>query len=545
VGAEHYCEAWHGWHCAAVPIVDIVTSDALGVIDISGFSRNAHPHTLQLAVALASSVREMLTAREMEHRVAVLTRFAQLSGRYVNDALVAVDRHGHVLHASDAAPAGLRPGTDTPRALRSAIADHVEAMRLHGHVGDSTEVFLALDQDIGVSALSFPVFDRQRVVGACLLLRSGATARERGGSSSSPFGVPAASGTGRHPVASEPVRASSRSLVHTAASAEARADGRGESRYALRDIVGTSARMTEAVRLANAAAGNSLPVFISGESGTGKEVFAQSIHAASTRRSRPFIAVNCAALPRELIEAELFGYVGGAFTGARREGSPGKFRAAEGGTIFLDEISEMPYSAQAALLRVLQEQEISAVGSSAVRPINVRVIAATNRDVVDAVRTGLLRPDLYYRLNVLTIELPALRERRADIPALATHLLAQAASELGRPSLAFADGMIEHLAQRDWPGNVRELKNYVRRMASLSPDDLITLDLDAMPVRTSLTTDGGAGTLDDAERARTVAAMQTARSMHDAAQKLGINRSTLYRRLERYGLKAERLLRAQ
>lgn len=548
VGAEHYCEAWHGWHCAAVPVIDTVTSAALGVIDISGFSRNAHPHTLQLAVALASSVREMLTARDMAHRVAVLTRFAQLSSRYAQDALVAVDRHGHVLHATDAAPAGLRPGTDTPQALRNAIAEHVESLRIHGHVGESTEVFLALDQDIGVSAMSFPVFDPDHVVGTCLLLRSGAALRDTSPSARvGPTRTQSPAVITRDALRDTPreTRTNRRTDERTGERIDARTDERGDRRYALRDIVGTSSRMTEAVRLASAAAGNALPVFISGESGTGKEVFAQAIHAASARRSRPFIAVNCAALPRELIEAELFGYVGGAFTGARREGSPGKFRAAEGGTIFLDEISEMPYSAQAALLRVLQEQEISAVGSSEVRPINVRVIAATNRDAVEAVRAGHLRPDLYYRLNVLTIELPSLRERRTDIPALAAHLLAQAASELGRPSLAFADGMVEHLAQRDWPGNVRELKNYVRRMASLSPDNLITLDLDAMPVRASLTTDGAAGTLDDVERTRTVAAMQTARSMQDAAHKLGINRSTLYRRLERYGLKAERLLRTQ
>jgi transcriptional regulator with PAS, ATPase and Fis domain len=309
--------------------------------------------------------------------------------------------------------------------------------------------------------------------------------------------------------------------------------------------------MTEAVRLASAAANNLLPVFLVGESGTGKEVFAQTIHDAGPRRAKPFVAVNCAALPRELIEAELFGYVGGAFTGARREGSQGKFRAADGGTIFLDEISEMPYGAQAALLRVLQEQEVSAVGSNDVRPIDVRVIAATNRDVADAVRNGQLRADLYYRLNVLTIELPALRERREDIPTLARHLLAHAAIELGRPSLHFADGVVDVLAQQPWPGNVRELKNLVRRIASLAPGDLVTQDLlpvamrAATPAALAARDDGAPVRDDDGERARTLEAMTSARSMHDAARRLGVNRSTLYRRLERYGLKAERLLRAQ
>jgi sigma-54 dependent transcriptional regulator, acetoin dehydrogenase operon transcriptional activator AcoR len=532
VGAEHFCEAWHGWHCAAVPVADVSSNDLLGVIDISGFSRNAHPHTLQLAMALASSVREMLTAREMERRCAVLLRFAQLSARYAQDPLVAVDRQGLVLHATDSAPGGLRPGTEMPRVLRHAIAEHVRAFEAHSHGSSTTEVFLSLGQDIGLAALSFPVFDRGQIAGACLLLRGGATLADLAPmvSATNPsLHLPTAR-VGRSAVASTPV-ATPRVAVR-------------ETRYSLRDIVGTSPRMTEAVRLASAAAGNALPVFIVGESGTGKEVFAQTIHEAGPRRSRPFIAVNCAALPRELIEAELFGYVGGAFTGARREGSPGKFRAAEGGTIFLDEISEMPYGAQAALLRVLQEQEVSAVGSSEVRAINVRVIAATNRDVVEAVRSGQLRADLYYRLNVLSIELPPLRERAEDIPALAQHLLAQAATEVGRPALYFADGIPEQLARYPWPGNVRELKNLVRRVASLAPTDRIGLE--SLPASlTGHVAPMARAVESDDERSKTVDAMTSARTMQEAAMRLGINRSTLYRRLERFGLKAERLLRAQ
>ncbi|MCC6242072.1 MAG: sigma-54-dependent Fis family transcriptional regulator [Gemmatimonadaceae bacterium] len=540
VGAEHYCEAWHTWHCAAVPVLDVVGSQALGVIDISGFSRSAHPHTLQLAIALASSVREMLTAREMERRVAVLTRFAQLSGRYAQDSLIAVDRHGVVLAATDAAPAGLRPGTNTPRALREAIAQHVDTLYDHGYVGESTEVFLSLDHDIGISAMSFPIAEAGRVVGTCLLLRSGAMRRELG----QHLDASPSSATARaHPLRQPQLPSREAPRVTKTVTRD--------TRYRLRDIVGTSPRMTEAMRLASAAAATDLPVFIHGESGTGKEVFAQAIHDASARRSRPFIAVNCAALPRELIEAELFGYVGGAFTGARRDGSPGKFRAAQGGTIFLDEVSEMPYSAQAALLRVLQEQEVSSVGSSEAHAIDVRVIAATNRDVADAVRSGQLRADLYYRLNVLSIGLPSLRDRRDDIPVLAQHFLSLAATELGRPGLSFDDGVVERLSARPWPGNVRELKNVLRRIASLAPTSLITSDLlsfadeDAVAIASASRADPSTNApVDASERALTLHAVSVSRSMLAAARRLGINRSTLYRRLERYGIKPERMLSA-
>lgn len=541
VGAEHYCEAWHGWHCAAVPIADTVTHELLGVVDISGFSRNAHPHTLQLAVSLASSVHEMLGAREIEHRYAVLQRYLQMSVRYASDALIAVDRHGRVLHATAAVPAGMRPGTEMPHALQRAIAEHVRACSALGLAGECTEVFLALDRDIGLSAMSYPVFDGARAVGACILFPMGTAVGDARALTTARSATMRPADT-RHALAGGRAR-------NTPAVAPARvAPVARAGHYALADIIGNSAPLAEAMRIARAAARNTLPVLLVGESGTGKEVFAQAIHSASARAEQPFIAVNCAALPRDLIESELFGYVGGAFTGARREGSPGKFRAAQGGTIFLDEISEMSHAAQASLLRVLQEQEVSSVGSSETEPLNVRVIAATNRNIAEAVDAGQLRADLYYRLNVLAIELSPLRERAGDIPLLAEQLLAMAAVELDRPALRFGAGVVDVLMQHDWPGNVRELKNTVRRMAALAVSD--TVGADALPSTLRSVTQGdvrptsssGDAVAHDDERTRTIAAMSDARSMRDAAAKLGINRSTLYRRLERYGLAAHRKL---
>ena len=532
IGAEHFCEAWHQWHCAAVPVRDRATGELLGVIDVSGFREYAHPHTLQLAVALAASVEQMLTAREAERRYAVLHRLAQLTASYGGDALVAVDRAGRVLYATPATPAGLRPDTAPPESLRAAIAAHVRSLDA---AGGTREVMLDIHEDVGITAVSHPVLDGRTPVGSCLLLTGGAGVRSR----------PAA-----------------RAALAPAATAAAPRSA-PPARYSFVDIVGDSPRLAEASRVAMAAAANMLPVLILGESGTGKEVFAQAIHRASARSDRPFVAVNCAALPRELVESELFGYVGGAFSGARRDGSPGKFLAAQGGTIFLDEIGELPPSAQAALLRVLQEGEITAVGAARSRPIDVRVIAATNRELSAALVSGQVRGDLYYRLNVLPIELPPLRERLADVPRLAEHFLTAAADEVGRPRPTFGPGVLEAFGAYDWPGNIRELKNLLRRLVALAPGPRILVgDLPAAIVgvgrgggmlagatRLALpaaapASAGAPPPEPDAERARTVAALESAATMVEAALRLGVTRSTLYRRLARYGLQPQRLVRA-
>ncbi|MES2521237.1 MAG: sigma 54-interacting transcriptional regulator [Gemmatimonadota bacterium] len=569
VGAEHFCQSWHDWHCAAVPLVDTLSGDVLGVVDISGFRSRAHPHTLELAKALVSSVQQMLVNRETERRYTLLHRFTELAVQYGQDAVIAVDRRGMVLHATPSTPAGLRPGTVTPQALRDSIAAHVQGVVAPGGARGSQQgarrdllsedVFLSLREDIGVTAVSYPVHDGKAVVGACLLLRGAASTRNtrntRGAERQSdlPGNARAVTTTGEQRAAMW-ARTPATDRRTPAVGVRPAVTG---TRYSFDDIIGGHARLESALEIASVAALNALPVLISGESGTGKEVFAQAIHRASDRQGQPFIAVNCAALPGELVEAELFGYVEGAFTGARREGSEGRFLAAHGGTIFLDEISELPPSAQASLLRVLQEQEVTAVGSSTSRAIDVRVIAATNRDVKQAVESGALRRDLYYRLNVLELALPPLRERLADVPALATHFLAAAAVEVGRPALTFAPAVLDALSRQDWPGNVRELRNVVRRMASMCVGTCITIGqlptelLGSIrpsvhaPVGTSAVATAGAAQSGEKDllRAHTLETLATSLSMSEAASRLGVNRSTLYRRLERYGVHPERSLR--
>jgi sigma-54 dependent transcriptional regulator, acetoin dehydrogenase operon transcriptional activator AcoR len=509
IGAEHYCEAWQPWHCAAAPIHDPLTGQVAGVVDLSGPAEKATPHALHLALALALAAEQALAARELEHRCRLLRAFSECSGRYPGEVVIVADRTGRVLAASSAAPPDFHPDRDTPASIRQAIASLIEDAADQAP-RSAREILVHED----ASAVVYPVFHGTSRIGGCLLLR-----REP---------------RGRAPVSGP----------------------RRPTRYSFLDLLGESTALAEACRIAGAAAANSLPVLILGESGVGKELFAQSIHSASERRDRPFIAVNCGALAAELVESELFGYVGGAFSGARRDGSPGKFEAAEGGTIFLDEVGELPGPAQTALLRVLQEGEITRVGGNESKRVNVRVIAATNRDLQAALAKGTVRQDLYYRLNVLTLELPPLRERREDIPLLARRFLETSAAAMHKRGLELGDDVIAALRAYDWPGNVRELQNVIARLVALGSTSRITLaDLPASMREPDGAHSATANGLDTSsripntalsastgeERAQLLALIRSSPTMGAAAASLGITRSTLYRRLERCGLQPKRV----
>ena len=251
-------------------------------------------------------------------------------------------------------------------------------------------------------------------------------------------------------------------------------DSLHRAKYRFDHIVGTSRKLQEVVHVARKAADSNLPVLITGESGTGKELFAHSLHNESTRAHRPFIPVNCAAIPSSLLESELFGYEEGSFTNAKRGGKTGLFEIAHGGTIFLDEIAELPYDLQAKLLRVLQERSIRKLGEVRERDIDVRVIAATNRDLRQLVEKNRFREDLYYRLHVLSIHIPSLRERREDIPELVSAFLT-ASTDRGGPAWTIDEEAMRALQQYHWPGNIRELKNTVDYAVCMAEGNAIRL----------------------------------------------------------------------
>ncbi|GAV24932.1 sigma-54-dependent Fis family transcriptional regulator [Carboxydothermus islandicus] len=303
--------------------------------------------------------------------------------------------------------------------------------------------------------------------------------------------------------------------------------------------VGSSTKSKQVLEIVAKAAAVNLSVLLQGESGTGKEVIARYIHQLSERRDGPFIALNCAALPPNLIESELFGYVEGAFTGAKKGGQPGKFELANGGTIFLDEISDMPLNVQAALLRVLQEREVCRIGDNKVRKIDVRVIAATQRDLQQLVNNGLFRLDLYYRLKVITINLPPLRERKEDLYELVPYFVYKACQSMGKPLLSVDQEIYSYFLAYHWPGNVRELENCIYSMVALATGPQLTvadLPLELRQKLESVQADSGSLLEQKTKLAILEALKQTNGKIAPAARLLGMGRTTLYRKLKKYDL---------
>ena len=310
-----------------------------------------------------------------------------------------------------------------------------------------------------------------------------------------------------------------------------------------KQIAGNNPEFNQLLKLAARVAATTASVFIGGESGVGKEVLANAIHYSSPRADKPFVALNCAAIPESLMESELFGYEKGAFTGAKSEGRKGKFEQANGGTIFLDEIGDMDLKMQVKLLRVLQEKEFERVGGS--RPIKVdfRLISATNKNLPVMIEAGEFREDLYYRINIIPLTIPPLRERREDIPMLAEKFMAAMNQKYDREGILSID-LLDKLSSYDWPGNIRELKNVIEQIAILCPDTVVTADYlpPQFTLQKTAASKSGAGSLkamrDQTEREMIIETLrETGNNKTQAMKKLGISRRSFYQKLEKYGLK--------
>jgi len=478
-GWEHYVHDNNFLACWAAPIQNSVGTP-LGVLDISGESNPDRQKILTIAMMGASMIEKNLRLFELQDQLKFYQEGVKLATLLLQQGFIAIDRHGII---TDINPLGA--------ALLGRKAEHIVG-QLAAEVFSTPKGWMLNGQSLDLrikdsggkeiaSHLKRVINDAGESLGAVGTLQTAKV-------------TPALSTT---------------------------------------LWIGQSQLSQRTLARASKVASTHSSVLIHGESGTGKEIIARTIHQLSPRCEGPFVALNCASLPAPLIESELFGYVEGAFTGARRGGKPGKFELAHKGTIFLDEIGDMPLNVQVALLRVLQEKEVSRIGDTKALKIDVRVLAATHKDLSDLVSSEQFRLDLYYRLKVVTLELPPLRDRPEDIRDLVPYFIRKACESFSSPILGIQEEVYDHLVTHLWPGNVRELENCIESMVALAEGPVLTVDdLPDEFRRSDLKAEPEPLLEQQTKQAILYALTQTKGKIAPAAKLLGIGRNTLYRKIK-------------
>ncbi len=496
--AEHFCAGIKSWTCAGAPIRDPFDSSIIGVVDLSGHPDIFRPHNIGLVVAAAQEIEKALAEQRNEERARLLEAFISSATDYRrSDGLLIVDHRGRPVYCHNVAESTLH-------AFRADTTDETAERRLErflaGRAGGD-ELPAALRR-CHVSSLKA----ENGICGAALVFP------ERVPRPATPAGGIPAGVEGSAP-----------------------------------QIIGESPALHHAVEIARrvAATPGVTSVLIEGETGVGKELFARLIHEGSQRTpGSPFITLNCGGITRELFGSELFGHMPGAFTGASREGKPGVFELAHGGTLCLDEIGEMPMEIQPFLLRVLEERVVRRLGDSRMRPVEVRLIASTNRDLRREVEAGRFRRDLFYRISTVTIEVPPLRARGDDALLLVAHFNNRIAARLRAAPLVFDAQALEALRAHPWPGNVRQLRNLMEKLHILRHDgrvrhaDLPAEFHDAPPRERMPEAMAAAPSIEEAERLAICNMLRAeGGNLSRAAQRLGISRPTLYRKLDQFGIR--------
>ncbi|MFT4080561.1 sigma-54-dependent Fis family transcriptional regulator [Rhodomicrobium sp.] len=503
-GAEHFCEDVQRWSCAAAPVHHPLDGELLGAVDISGPVATFNPQSLALAAAIGREIEATLEkAAKLDHEI-LLRHLLSKRSTWLSEDILVIDRRGHLVHSTETAMRKIDTASpdDLPHVLRRIIGSA------------SAEAWERNCRDRFPNAGLEIVKDDGEVAG-CLIVLLGKRS------------IPASPAVARAP--------------------RAAAD-------AFDEIAGESAVMRDIRERARKLAANPLPVLIEGETGVGKELFARAIKAASACASGPFVPVNCGGMARDLIASELFGYVKGAFTGADGNGRPGKIEKADGGILCLDEIGEMPMDLQSYLLRVLEDGIVYRVGDHEGRPVSIRLVSMTNRDLMEEVGAGRFRRDLFYRIAAARLRIPPLRERGDDVLVLAERFAARTAARLGRPSPSFSDDALMLLRLYGWPGNVRELRNVIDAVLALCETDKIDVEHLPPEMRLCDKASRAAGAEPEAA-AKPLTVLPSRRGMKtpereailaeveacggnltEAARRLGIARSTLYVRLAKYGV---------
>ncbi|NPV27533.1 MAG: sigma 54-interacting transcriptional regulator [Firmicutes bacterium] len=517
-GYEHYSLCAFNTTCSAAPICD-PNGKIIGVLDLTGPFDRASNHTLGMVVAAVNAIENQIVLQRAFDASELANLHKTIIMESMSDGVLVVDKNGYVTHLNRAASQLLR--LDPSKSIGCNLAS------LFGSKDNKNDYFMDLlrrgvninDETVTINVGSEKV--KCNISCRPLVLSNGTS-------------------NGAVAILRENKRITR--LVTRTIGAHAK--------MCFDHIVGKNTALVQAIQLGKAAAMSPSNVLLLGESGTGKDLFAQAIHNASARRAQPFVAINCAAIPRELIASELFGYEEGAFTGARKGGNPGKFELADQGTIFLDEIGEMPLDLQASLLRVLEERAIVRLGGKETIPVNVRVIAATNKNLRREIEKGNFRSDLYYRLNVIMIEIPPLRARKDDLELLSMYFLRKINERLGRQVEEIKPEVMEIFQRYDWPGNIRELQNVIERAVHVTVGTAITLNDIPMEIvevggkfnavnqdsMSSIST-SGRQLVRHMEEQLIRSYLQKFGSKARVARELGMARSSLYRKLEEYGIK--------
>ena len=498
VGPEHYGRLHHNWTCSAAPIHG-ASGEVIGCLDLSGDVHSAHLHTLGLVVAAAFSIETMLIRLQS-------TRLMREALNGSEGSVVLLDDEFHPIWINKAAEKflGLSINELENADFREMLPDvdwgQLQQWNQKGQYITNDTRLTTGKCIYDCSAVITPTLDANRRTFTVNLKQQ----------------------------------------EHLIASVNKVSGNRAN--YTFSSIYAQDPQMKKVVQLAQKYAHYDGAVLIEGESGTGKELFAQAIHNESSRAKGPFVAVNCASLPRDLIESELFGYEKGAFTGALREGNPGKFELANHGTLFLDEIGEMPLEFQAKLLRAVESLRIRRLGGTQERKLDLRVIAATNRNLRHEAEQGRFRQDLYYRLNVLKLDIPPLRERPLDIGFCAKAFLERFNQKYPEQRKEMSPDYLDALQQYDWPGNVRALQNSMERTFYACNTDVLTAD-DFRFVITGMTvSDKKENCGQKNKREEILAVLRSAEGRAEvAAQKLGISRATFYRMCKRYGIEPKKV----
>lgn len=495
---DHYAELFFPWTCSAAPLF-MYDGTLLGSIALLGPIELEHPHTLALVEGAARSVEDRLHNDQVHNELTNAQHFAFSIMNNLSYGLMVVNHDDELYWVNDTAcrTVNIRRTRLLNTPITQLITNWPAIRKRIRRLGRITDEELQMNLPEGEDKFIFNGFRVMDFnggeIGICLNIR--------------PF-------------------TRMLSLVNKITGMQAS--------YSFKDVVAKSPRVRKAVNMARTAAKSPSTILITGESGTGKEVFAQAIHQASERKEGGFVALNCGAIATSLIESELFGYVDGAFTGARKGGHLGKFELASKGTLFLDEIGEMPLEMQVKLLRALQERAITRVGGDKLIPVDVRIIAATNKDLEKEIAEGRFRQDLYFRLNVVNIHLPPLRERQEDIVPLIQHFLRVKSSKLIKPIPEFSPELMGKLLQYSWPGNIRELENKIEKAVLFEgalPDYELEVEKE-QPLENSVRK---LNTISDLEREAIVYAIEELNgNMSKVAKSLGIGRNTLYLKMKKY-----------